>query len=259
MYYYDDKKPMRAPSKSFIYKTASGIELPMNLYFPEGYDGKTPLPTVLCIHGGGWIAKKDNSPFDFCWMRHHAIYFSERGYIGAEITYRSIDLDGINGKDLVTDASDAMRTLAALPEVDASKIGVIGDSAGGHLALCLALAEDETLHPAVVFACNPVTDCTAAPWRILGDTELRRDISPIENTIKTETKLYFFHGDCDHVVPIADSIETCRRAKEKGCNAAFEEIKGAGHAFILYGYKRTAEDINPLMDKITALFTEAVK
>ena len=84
-------------------------------------------------------------------MRHHAIYFSERGYIGAEITYRSIDLDGINGKDLVADASDAMRTLAALPEVDASKIGVIGDSAGGHLALCLALAEDETLHPAVVF------------------------------------------------------------------------------------------------------------
>ena len=236
MYSYDDKKPMPAPSRSLVYKTASGIDLPMNLYFPSGYDGKTPMPTVLCIHGGGWVAKKDNSPFDFCWM-----------------------LENVNGKDLVADVSDAMRTLAALPEVDKSKIGVIGDSAGGHLALCLAFSEAAALHPTVVFACNPVTDCTADPWRALGDLSLRRDISPLHNTVKTETKLYFFHGDCDRVVPIADSVETCRRAKEKGCHTAFEEIVGAGHAFILYGYKRTAEDINPLMDKITALFTEAIK
>ena len=258
MYCYDDKKPIRFPSKSVFYKTASGIDLPMNLYFPDGYDEKTPLATVLCIHGGGWVAKKDNAPFDFCWIRHHAVYFAERGYIGAEITYRSIDLDGVDGKDLVSDVCDAMRVLRAFPEVDENRIGVIGDSAGGHLALCLAFAEDTALRPSVVFACNPVTDCTNSAWKSLGDITLRREISPLENTVKTETKLCFFHGDCDRIVPIADSIETCRRAKEKGCDASFETVTGAGHAFILYGYKRSAEEINPLMDKITALFKETV-
>ena len=103
-----------------------GVELLLDLHLPKGV--KNP-PLVMAIHGGGWKAGNRKSSKLF-WIANH-------GYAVANIEYR-MSTEAVFPAQ-IHDCKGALRWLRAHQDeygYDASKVEVVGESAGGHLA-CL--------------------------------------------------------------------------------------------------------------------------
>ena len=98
----------------------------------------SPKPALLWIPGGGWRGTDKNL------MVAEMKEFADAGYVVASIYYRS----SAQGKfpDQIVDVKTAIRFLRANAdkyEIDPDNIGVIGRSAGGHLASLAAMNMDE--------------------------------------------------------------------------------------------------------------------
>ncbi|MBQ9736306.1 MAG: prolyl oligopeptidase family serine peptidase [Clostridia bacterium] len=255
------------PLRQDIYSRVDGYALPMNIYAPA-VKNENARCAVLCIHGGSWVsALKKDAPWREDWMRHNAKQLASLGFYAFEITYRSIGRDdepptGVTLTDVVSDVCAAMAYIKAalMPEFGFEKIAVIGDSAGAHLALCLALAEDESLHPHAVVACNPVSDCvTNARWHgRLPSVEAQKSVSPRHMAKKTKTKILLLHGTADEVIPYTDSEALFAALEGKGCAVALRPVKDARHAFILYGYNPDLAVVSRCMDEAIAFIKNAI-
>ncbi len=107
--------------------------LQLDLAYPT--TGKGPFPVVVFIHGSGPFSKgrKFNLPQVF--------ELAQKGYVAVTVSYRHLPEDPFPGA--IHDAKCSIRWLrahAADYKIDSKHIGVIGFSAGGSLALLLALA-----------------------------------------------------------------------------------------------------------------------
>ena len=249
------------PWRKDVYGEAGGFSLPMHIYAPT-VPNENASTAVLCIHGGSWVsALKKDVVWQGDWMRHHARFLSTLGFYAFEITYRSIGRDdepptGFDLADIVADVKCAMAYLkeTLAPALGLTRFAVMGDSAGAHLALCLALAEEEALRPDVVVACNPVSDCvTLNRWQgRLKTREEQMRVSPLHLACKTKTKILIQHGTADAVVSPADSDALFAALKAQGCDVTLTPVAGANHAFILYGFNGNEDEIHRCM-------TEAVR
>lgn len=110
----------------------------LDIYLPDS--GTGPFPVVVYIHGGGWQdGNKSNvggiSPI------------IDEGYALVSINYR-LTAEAIYPAQ-INDCKAAirwMRANATTYNLDASRIGVIGTSAGGHLVALLGTSGDVTTH-----------------------------------------------------------------------------------------------------------------
>ncbi|MFI5864987.1 prolyl oligopeptidase family serine peptidase [Streptomyces sp. NPDC051546] len=110
--------------------TAAGTkaDLKLDLQVPET-SGKKP-PLVVYITGGGFVMADKSANLG------ERTYVAEQGYAVASIEYRT-ETSGSTYKDGVADVKAAVRHLRAHADeygIDASKVGVWGQSAGGYLA-----------------------------------------------------------------------------------------------------------------------------
>ncbi len=94
--------------------------------------GKGPRPAIMFIHGGVGGATQQTGPPDF--VQGH---FLADGYVVFEVDYRCYHF----GDEELEDVVACYRYLKTRPEVDPSRVGVIGGSHGGYLALMLATRE----------------------------------------------------------------------------------------------------------------------
>ncbi len=102
-------------------------------------------PAIVIIHGGGWL-EGDKSSFSTPKNRPpgNIFDFAQRGFVAATINYR-LSREAAFPAGL-EDCKCAVRWLRAHAEkyrLDPNRIGVWGNSAGGHLALMLAMTADE--------------------------------------------------------------------------------------------------------------------
>ncbi len=109
----------------------------LDVYIPTGLQG--PRPAVVYIHGGGWEngEKKGELRHDLTRLYQHA------KYVVVDINYR-YSQDSIWPAQLY-DCKAAIRHLrhnADIYNIDTCAIGVIGHSAGGHLAAILGTTND---------------------------------------------------------------------------------------------------------------------
>lgn len=99
----------------------------LNLYRPEGAQG--PLPTVVDIHGGGWMYGDRELNRNYC------MALAAQGYAVMGMSYRLLPQVDLRGQ-----VQDVFASLRWLEEhggehgFDLSRILLTGDSAGGHLA-----------------------------------------------------------------------------------------------------------------------------
>jgi acetyl esterase/lipase len=94
--------------------------------------GRAPAPGVLYVHGGGYVIGSAAMGDAFCrpLARHLDVVVVAVGYrLAPEHPYPTP----------LEDAYAALRWLAARPEVDAGRLALVGESAGGGLAAGVAL------------------------------------------------------------------------------------------------------------------------
>lgn len=114
------------------YTKVNGVELKLDLMVPNG--PKEPTPAVLVIHGGAWRGgnKRD--------CRFVMPEFARRGYAAISPQYRFCPKDPFPAQ--VEDVKAAVRWVKSHAKeynIDPDRVGAIGFSAGGHLAMMLGL------------------------------------------------------------------------------------------------------------------------
>ena len=117
---------------NFTYAVAGGTELKLDVYRPR--TPGPPRPTLVFIHGGGWVhgAKEDAVLWLVPWL--------EAGWSAVNVEYRLSRR--AHAPAAVEDVRCALRWVARNAQdhgFDATRLVVSGDSAGGHLALTTAL------------------------------------------------------------------------------------------------------------------------
>lgn len=213
----------------------------------------TPRPAVLLIHGGGFRAGNKESYLPL------AIKLAERGYVAATANYRLSPRNQFPAA--VEDVKAAVRFLranASKYNLDASHIGALGGSAGGHLALMLGLTagveefegsgpnrDQSSAVQCVVDQYGP-TDFTQSysksvdaaevlPKFLGGDLDHQRLIhmrsSPLNWVTPNAAPTLAIHGTVDPYVAYEQSLWLIERMIAAGVPAELESISGAGHGF----------------------------
>jgi acetyl esterase/lipase len=116
------------------YATHDGVALAGDLYQPNGAG---PFPALVAVHGGGWQQGVRTA------FQHWGKYLAERGYVLFSVSYRLAKKGHKTFPQAVQDilaAIQFVRGSAGEFKVDPERIGVIGASAGGHLASLAALS-----------------------------------------------------------------------------------------------------------------------
>src|SRR3989344_4843269 len=170
--------------KNRIYGTFGGQSQGFDIAWPK-VPGTYPL--LLLLHGGGW-AIGDKSLGDTNAFREERIRrIASQGYVVATANYRLSNILAPQNKNHFPAAIQDTRCLVkwfrsnnhAYP-VDKNKIAVLGTSAGGHLALMLALTEEKTELDSPDCSVNSYSAHINAAISYYGPTDLRRSnpISP---------------------------------------------------------------------------------
>ena len=98
--------------------------------------GKGPFPIAMNIHGGFWRAK-----YDLFHGGHLCAALTGKGIATWNLEYRRVGNPGGGWPGTFEDIVNGYRFLPQIAkryDLDATKILVMGHSAGGQLALCLA-------------------------------------------------------------------------------------------------------------------------
>jgi acetyl esterase/lipase len=130
------EEPKTTAEQDIVYTKLGATELKLDLARPA--DGKGPFPGILVIHGGAWRGgnKADVSPILPEFARH--------GYVAVSPQYRLCPRETFPVQ--VHDVKAAvrwMKTNASKYRIDPNRIGAIGFSAGGHLAMMLGVTGPE--------------------------------------------------------------------------------------------------------------------
>lgn len=275
----DIEKLKQFDSKTVIYKIVDDDTLDMMLFSPE-VESATKMPVMIFIHGGGWGGgnkyKISGTPF-----LGTLESLRNNGIACATIEYRLTRLGKSTAYDCVVDCKDAVRFLMKNADeysLDTNRMGVWGDSAGGHLSLMTALADnnsftgDESLKKfkpsfQCVVSYYPLTSFInpeflegsnfEKPQRfipLLGGLlsekhELAKLLSPVEWINKKSPPILLLHGEQDKVLPIQQSIYLEEVGKAKGADIELLRIKNADHSF-------NGENISPSMAVINEMAAE---
>lgn len=134
--------------------------LQVRIYRGMGTDTKTALPCLLFLHGGGWVIGNLESHDRLC--RRLA---NRAGICVVAVDYRLAPEHPFPAA--LDDAVAALRWLASQAEslgIDAARIAVGGDSAGGNLAAVLALMARDGSVPRLIYQAlfYPALDLTGS-------------------------------------------------------------------------------------------------
>lgn len=246
------------------FAVAGGEELLLDLYLPQGVDSP---PLLVWVHGGGWRAGSRRPVI--------TVALVNAGYAMASIDYRLSGDAPFPAQ--VHDIKAAIRYLRASSErygFDASRIGILGESAGGHLAALAATTNGSRFHEGTVgdyldessdvaavvsyFGASNLTSIldqstpfglnirVPALTALLGGTleekiDLARAASPVFQVDARDPPLFLLHGDQDPQMPINQSHELHGVYEQASLDVRFEVVHGARHGDpMFFDAERTA-------------------
>jgi acetyl esterase/lipase len=106
-------------------------------------DRRSPVPALIVFRGGGYAMNHGSGAGAAAWAAAH-------GMVGVEVPYRTQESGDAFPKNFA-DAARAVRLVrsrAAILGVDSKRVGVLGFSAGGHLAALVSTQPDLYRDPA---------------------------------------------------------------------------------------------------------------
>lgn len=199
--------------------------------------GSGPFPVVMNIHGGFWRAK-----YDLLHAGHLCAALTGKGIATWNLEYRRVGNAGGGWPGTFEDIRDGYRFLPQIGKqykLDASRVLVMGHSAGGQLALCLA-AHESSVAGAVSLA--GVVDLQQAfelhlsndaVVEFLGGkpnevAEHYQEADPMRLAVG-KARQVLIHGTKDDVIPPAFSRKYVEEKRKKGESVKLIEIVGADH------------------------------
>ena len=228
----------------------------LDLFLP-GQPSDKPLPLMIWIHGGAWMAGSQANP--------PVVFLVTNGFAVASIQHR-FSSDAIWPAQAY-DCKAAIRWLranASKYNFDPDHFGVGGDSSGGHLAAFVGTSGGvpemegdlgntnfSSRVQAVVDWFGP-TDFTlmaqqsgprsmiqhdspnSPESRLLGGpVQERRDLAKTANPLtyidKNDPPFLIMHGDNDQLVPLGQSKILAKALIDAGVEVTMKTIHGAGH------------------------------
>ena len=229
-----------------------------DLYLPAEVPPGQKFPAVLIIHGGGWIGGDKRAAREI----NIGTTLAQNGYVGMSINYllAKADHPGPTWPQNLHDCKTAVRWLRANAErlnIDPERIGVIGGSAGGHLAAMVGLTGPELDPPGqgdcrvrcAVNLYGPVLWFEQRDLPMFRKTraeapELYRQADPRTHVDKNDPPLLILHGTADKTVAVADSEALAAALKSVGAPHELVIIPDAPHTFHLQPAQR---DLRPLV------------
>ena len=207
-----DPKKFGSTDRDVIYCAADGVDLGMDVYYPPSGG---PWPAVIFVHGGGWTeGDKAGVPFNP----------SPFGYLVASINYRLYPAARFPA--MIQDVKCAIRHLRAHARrynLDPARIGLIGHSAGSHLAALAGLVDESagwdvgshldqsSRVQAVIAASGPADLAQIFPEWVEG---LKQEVfgpgrlvsgSPVTHAHAGAPPFLIIHGDADEAVPVVQA------------------------------------------------------
>ena len=258
--------PMRHPEVERIrdieYHRAGNLGLRLDVY--RRRDRPTGCPTLLQIHGGGWVLGSKNEQGIPLMLQ-----LASRGWVCVSVDYRLAPLATF--PEPLIDLKHAIkwiRTHGGEYGANPDFLVVTGGSAGGHLCSLVALtANDPEYQPGFEDVDTSVRGCVAfygvydftdrhGHYRNPGLAKLlqrhvmkaklaaSRDAfekaSPMSRVHADAPPFFVIHGDRDTLVPVAEArrfSETLRAVVRQP--VVYAEIPGAQHAFEIFPSVRT--------------------
>jgi len=144
------------PAEVAVMRDLAAGELPLRLYRPLGSHADDVLPVLVFFHGGGWVIGDRDTHDSLCRQLCNA-----SGCAIVSVDYRmGPERRFPAAVDDCVAATRWVREQAAALQLDAARLAVGGDSAGGNLAavVCLALREAGQPLPAFQLLIYPATD-----------------------------------------------------------------------------------------------------
>ena len=237
--------------RNLVYGKGGDTDLLLDLAMPKS--GAGPFPVVMFLHGRGW---REGSRQD---MNQFIEGMAGLGYVSVTIEYRLVPAARFPAQ--VEDCKAAVRWLRANAtkyRIDPGQIGVVGFSAGGHLALMLGVTgpndglegtggnPDQSSRVQAVVSFFGPTDFSTRDWP--GDLEREvivpflggsvaerpdayRKASPYNYVTKDAPPFLFFHGSDDELVPVDQSKRLADKLKNAGVPVQLVVLEGERHGF----------------------------
>ena len=236
--------------KGLEYGKVGQRSLHLDLYLPKT---DHPVPGLIFIHGGAW---KTGNRAD---MKFYAVKYAARGYATATISYRLTKEAPFPAA--VHDTKCAVRWMRAHAKeykIDPNKIGVSGNSAGGHLSMMIGYSSDapklegngghrgvSSRVQAVINFYGPADLTTTFARKqaslhafLAGkhydeDPELYALASPITYLTQDDPPTLILHGTIDTTVPIAQADNLAQRLEQLDIPMVYERFPGWPHTMDL--------------------------
>ena len=239
------------------YLTADGFESKLDVIAPR--DPPKPVPTLLYIHGGGWIGgSKERAML-------RVLPYLEMGLAVVNVAYRLGPV--ALAPAAVEDGRCALRWVLVNADsygFDPDRIIVSGHSAGGHLALTTGMLpasagldrrcparsptggmadahEPEMRVAAIVnwYGITDVADLVSGPnaktyavaW-LAGLPDWQRvaeRVSPLSHVRAGQPPVLTIHGDADNIVPFDHGLRLHQALDRAEVPAKLHVIEGGGH------------------------------
>ena len=231
---------------NITYLTANNWEARLDVIVPR--EGAAPNPTLIYIHGGGWVGGARESS----WLQ--LLPYLEAGWSVVNVSYRLARIS--LAPAAVEDCRCALRWVmrnAKQYNFDTTKLVVTGHSAGGHLSLTTGMLPSsagldrecpggETLKVAAIVNWFGITDVVdlldganmkeyAVTWLggMSNREEVARRVSPLSYVRAGLPPIITIHGDADPVVPYSHAVRLQEALNKAGVPNQLVTIPGGQH------------------------------
>ncbi len=216
-------------------------------------DGNGPFPAVIIVHGGGFSRGNKRT-----YVTPLFDLLSNAGFAWFTINYRMApDYQFPAAVEDVESAVRWVRTNGAKYRVDAKRIALAGESAGGYLVAYAGGSSKGDARVAAVVdfygpndlvlqtearRAEPPDPAKAGPgllefmgfktWRDAGVVEKLRAASPTTVVSKNMPPFLFIHGNADEQVPYEQSPKMCELMRKAGVKCEVITVEGGRHGML---------------------------
>ena len=246
----DLRREQLVSPRLFRYPTFDGRDIPAFLYLPSGAaQEQRPVPVIINIHGGPEGQTRPGfSPTSQLYVNElgaAVIHPNVRGSSGYGKTYLKMD-NGRLREDSVRDIGALLDWIARQPNLDASRVAVMGGSYGGYMVLAALVHYGDRLRAGVerVGISNFVTflentqpyrqDLRRAEYGDERDPAMRaflESISPLNRVAEITTPLLISQGLNDPRVPASESEQIVQALHDRQIPVWYVLARNEGHGF----------------------------